>query len=146
MLRNQTVQVYREDLELSCFSLKCILLPSLPLPFSAPAESLHGVCPPSSPSLLFFYVRNSCTLPFPSLSPSILSSIFWPRSEPLISLEKAQYFAALLARACVCRACESLRCGPTGRRAARSCGWNPTEAPGAREGLARLAEVERSEP
>lgn len=77
---------------------------------------------------------------------SLPSSLFWPRAELLISLEKAQYFAALLAAACVCGACESLRCGPTGRRAARSCGRNPTEAPGAREGPAGLAEVERSEP
>lgn len=112
MLRNQTLQVYREDLELSCFSLNCVLVPSLPLPFGAPAKSLAR-CLPSlffpfiCPCAKFQFLHSALFLP-PSF-PFLL--FFWPRAEPPISFEKAQYSAALLAGDCVCGACESLRCG-----------------------------------
>lgn len=144
MLRNQTLQVYREDLELSCFSLNCVLVPSLPLPFGAPAESLAR-CLPSLFSFPFIcpcakFLHSALFLP-PSF-PFLL--FFWPRAEPPISFEKAQYFAALLAGIV-----SAGRANPSGVErcgAAPSCGRSPTQAPGAREGLARLAEVERSEP
>lgn len=83
--------------------------------------------------------------PFPPFLHPLLF-LFWPRAEPLNFCGEGAALAALLFGACVCGACESTRCGPTSRRAARSCGRNPAEVPGAREELARLAEVERSEP
>lgn len=140
------MQVYREDLELSCFSINCVPVPSLP-PASPGARvaSLHGVSLPLLPSFL----HSRCGFPaLCAFSPSFLPSfpLFCGQVQnPRISLEKAQYFAALPAGAV-----SAGRANPPGaallRGELRRAAAGADRSAGSREGLTRLGEVGRSQP